>query len=580
MSIEENTWNRKDSVPKKTIEKILGIIESIGLNIVVKESVNCDESCFSINIETSEFPGIFTNGKGITYDYAMASALGEFMERLQTGQLFHKQYFGTLLGTNTNKESFYRIYKKFFIKYIKEDNLSELYALYPLYRKMQKFYNVFSGEEQELPIELIELLCGSNGTCAGNTFYEAVTQGISELFERYSLHSIYFNKNVISCAAYSEEIIVPLESYKILKIIEEKGYKWEIKDLSLNNRIPVVGLLLWNRDRSKYSFSIGCDINVDIAIQRCITEMFQGISWNFNFRNSMRSLFEDEAYFFDNYSILTRSEYMKMLKNKTGYLPISVLIDNQKIDKIPSIFSKNISNNELAYKYVLDICKANKWDIYIRDYSFLGFPTYRVYIPSISEVAITPGDDVYNMIKISNEFKGALKNEKQYSKDMLFQLAQNFYNFPKFGNVYNLKKLLGIILDEKENEETFEKENVMYVLGGGQESDVIKWMSPFYKHPSNQNLYSNAKRIKLFLAGASPEIVNSFNDFAKKLFDDQISKEIFLSDITLWNMPCFDCSNCCFKNSCKFEEWKILYNLLIEKEKKYYEDNKSMFNKS
>lgn len=580
MKNEENTWNRKDREPNKTIKKILEILENLGLNIIIKESVNCDDSCYSINIETAEFPGVFSNGKGITYDYAMASALGEFMERLQTGQLLHKRYSGTLLGDNINKKSFFYIYKKFFIKYVKEEYLAELYELYPSYRKMQRFYNIFSGEEQELPIALIDLLCGSNGTCAGNTFYEAATQGICELFERHSLYSIYFNKADISCAVYSQEVLQSLKSYKILKALERKGYQWEIKDLSLNNKVPVVGLLVWNRDRSKYSFSIGSDIDFDIAVQRCITEMFQGVSWNFNFRNAMKSLFEDESYFFDEYSLLTRCEYMKSLKNKTGHVPLDVLIDNRTINKIPTIFSKNILNNKMAYKYVLDVCKVNKWNIYIRDYSFLGFPTYRVYIPSISEVAITPGDDVYKMIGAYNELKDALQSGKNFSAEELFQLAQNFYRYPKFCNVYNLKNMLGIILDDKENEEEFEMENVMYVLSGGKEASLLKWMSPFYKQPSEQNLYNNAKRIKTLLAAADSETIVQFNALAKKIFGEQIYKKVFENDIKLWNIQCFECCNCSFNNSCKFEEWKRIYNLLIEKEKKYYETNKSMFSKS
>jgi len=60
-----------------------------------------------------------------------------------------------------------------------------------------------------------------------------------------------------------------------IKKIEKKGLKVIVKDCTLNGLFPVIGVLVMNMSRTKYYFAIGSDINLDICIQRCITEMFQ-----------------------------------------------------------------------------------------------------------------------------------------------------------------------------------------------------------------------------------------------------------------------------------------------------------------
>lgn len=47
---------------------------------------------------------------------------------------------------------------------------------------MIPFFSINSQEEKLLPIELIRAGCGSTGMCAGNSFHEAVLQGLCEIF--------------------------------------------------------------------------------------------------------------------------------------------------------------------------------------------------------------------------------------------------------------------------------------------------------------------------------------------------------------------------------------------------------------
>ena len=79
----------KDSTPTATVEKIRGILDQLG--IPVRECWNDSgiDYCNSVNLSANRgIPGY--NGKGVTKDFARASAHAEFIERLQGDLLLTK----------------------------------------------------------------------------------------------------------------------------------------------------------------------------------------------------------------------------------------------------------------------------------------------------------------------------------------------------------------------------------------------------------------------------------------------------------------------------------------------------------
>ena len=78
---------KKENDPLKTVEKIRTILTE--LNILTTEtwttpflSSKPEPHSFSVRVDAPTY-GIGTNGKGSTRTYTLASAYGEFMERLQ-----------------------------------------------------------------------------------------------------------------------------------------------------------------------------------------------------------------------------------------------------------------------------------------------------------------------------------------------------------------------------------------------------------------------------------------------------------------------------------------------------------------
>ena len=93
-------YNRKECKPEETVKKIKRILKKFKINVIEKEIININNSFYSTRVELKEIKGVGTNGKGITKEYALASAYAEFMERLQSNFLL-KSSFWYSLGTIT-----------------------------------------------------------------------------------------------------------------------------------------------------------------------------------------------------------------------------------------------------------------------------------------------------------------------------------------------------------------------------------------------------------------------------------------------------------------------------------------------
>jgi len=160
-----------------------------------------------------------TNGKGRTYEYALASGYGEFMERFQNRillepsfihqihQILHQEnssLCSALRGIGIRSEFIFDPHERFektaiAIKEIKDNDVL-LFSNKPEDNKkienlvlqnlsnadsiMIPFYSVTDDKEIFLPVELCYCASGSNGMCAGNSYQEAFLQGICEIFAK------------------------------------------------------------------------------------------------------------------------------------------------------------------------------------------------------------------------------------------------------------------------------------------------------------------------------------------------------------------------------------------------------------
>ena len=390
MNISE--WNRKDDLPQNTVHKFQSILNNLGIKTYVASEEQYRENWYSNRIEIEGLLHIGTNGKGVTPEYTMASALGEFMERLQSGMLLGYLYqFDNTKDIDIKKSATINSFKAFFKEICSEYNENELKKILKssmVNSKVSEFVNPRTNETYMFADRLINILCGTNGIAAGNTFEEAFVQGMSEVFERYVMQYIYKEEYSNTFKVFDESSYNSLKSYSLIKAIKDRKYHVYVIDCSLNGKVPVIGVLLFDPSMSKYYFKLGSDANMDIALQRCITEIFQGNSFDVNFRFKMNDFYSacyhENDFWFNNSRVL---EHTKSEINGTGALPRGFLKCLSQTTTDKRIFvSGNKSNKEIA-DYMFQCCERLGKSIAITNYTSVGVPCIRILVPDMCQDA-------------------------------------------------------------------------------------------------------------------------------------------------------------------------------------------------
>ncbi len=567
---------RKDTNPKNTINRIKGILEKHSIGIVEKQHFNIRNEIFSVRIELQDIPGIGANGKGISKEYALASAYAELMERLQSGLLIKASFLNKENNIAAYSDEFLLDADDFIMNYsglIQNifngrsnsylDSFFNFVKSSDMVRYCTDFYDVINMETIALPIKMINLLAHSNGLCAGNSYEEALNQGICEVFERYSYKTLMLNK--LKLASICHEDIEKTNSYIKLKQLSEMGYSYQVKDCSLNGKYPVVGLLVFNSEKTKYLFTMGSDPDFDIALQRCITEMFQGLDSDTleikmkDMDNGYEIRESDRDFVFSN--------WLKCYTSNSGVHPSSIFDDSQKtnIDALP--FINNSGSNKECLDYLISILKNNNLNIYVKNYSFLGFPTYRVYIPTLSEVdniTVEEFDLVINSRELKNTYfnLGTCKESDAANFVSLFEKVLKLYKYSDLVTPSSFFNVSPYIISDITNL------NYVFILillafKTGNTARINKLLNEelSFHNPSSafaQFIVSilyiiNRKNDEsIYIDNPAPIYME-----ALELFSDA---EKYISKFSFPSCP--DCSICKCSKGCKYNEWLKLRKLL------------------
>lgn len=388
VNINSNFIIRKDCHPIETIERIRKILRQLDLFPIETDWNILFGHFFSVRIEDYYLDkGKGVNGKGVSTELALASAYSEFMERMQNGLLFKKKYGLMDEVEFKHPDSIYLDKEVVFVEnahilnilFKWKENTNKNFQL-PNKILCSPYYDLNNNKVSFLPDALIKAYTGSNGMAAGNTPKEALIQGICEIFERYSIN--YILSNEIEVPTIPLKAIEYLKIYPSIKLISDFGYSIVIKDCTLSGKIPVLGIVIFNKNRSKYKVSFGSDPVFEIALQRCITEIFQGMNIDLLEGASMSdidfcNLFTDNVIV-NNKAVSAIDHYKLMTVAKK-------LVISHSESVFPNAFAPEAHNNDKLFKFIIDKVKELDTNIYIRDVSFLGYPSFHIYIPNLSE---------------------------------------------------------------------------------------------------------------------------------------------------------------------------------------------------
>lgn len=531
---------------------------------------------------------ISTNGKGRSPEFSLASAYAELMERLQNNLKFYGEKYCTenflktlpkdsefrkrieqddlvLHYESFHDEKYIRIHElisdedsacfKLFseenINFLKQKidlNLSELCVPY---------YNIGKNKLEYLPVKNEKT--GSNGMCAGNSPEEALVQGICEVFERYVLKKVLLHDVVLPQ--------IPLEAYKntiiydkIVKLRENKNLEVIILDGSLGIGLPVIGCLIIDKTSQKYRLEMGGATDPEIALERCLTEHFQGYR-PIEFMNNLHN----------------RNYYPKRSEIETKYINFyhQMISGDAEMNmptwiyKEPSYHFKELfyikgENHKEELKELLEILRKNHFELLVRDNSILSFPAFHIYIPNMSEVfSLLNDDDVYVGVKLF-DFQTKLYHLKKQSKEDIHELAKFIDQI--YGKVrsdfWNIKAefLYNTSLEIEEIKPFLFLANLFYYAGNIEKA--IDYIDMFIHAESTKDPEADLKYFhcaKQYIELLQIFESKTINLKLKQLFDsaivDEVSEDLSNPEESLkyYDLPtCFECEICPIKSDCRY----------------------------
>ncbi|MGC8691120.1 MAG: YcaO-like family protein [Caldisericum sp.] len=572
----------KDATPNKTVAKIRNILRKLDLFPIERYWGNPTKNLYWVSLEVPEL-GIFSNGKGVDHELALASAYGEFIERLGNGLLYSPILIDKFAK---EKYGFYYFPDEEFIEISKltnildeetrkayefadnEGNALDYLDNFLVTKNTKKglicfpFWDLRKNNKVYIPSILVQSYYGSNGMCAGNTMEEALVEGLSEILERFV--NIKILTNDIRPPIIPEEFLKKYfpNQYNTIKNIERNGiFKITVKDCSLGINLPVIGLILVDTKSKKYIIKFGAHPIPQIALERCLTELVQG-----------RSLlkFDGLSYFIPHklYDNEFSWRIQKILKEGTGEYPFSFFREGSyKFEYHPMMYHKNIDLLNYLVKLVWNLDKS----ILVRSNSYFGFPTYQIIIPGISETTMFSKEDFELLIGQRTHVLNLIRRIQSCSKEEI-KIVIDYVE--KRGEEESMTTIAGLPLLSDSLWANITPAlflaNLYYKIGDLSKS--VECLDRYINYLKNINStneiinYYECCKDFLNFKKTNDDNEQEMESFLKLLHGEEISKEV-INDLKkpenslqyLENITCFNCSKCDLREKCNYKKLRKSY---------------------
>ena len=445
----------KDLPLEQTIANMMSILSDIGIKIEVASWRNIVPNVWSLHIREAASPMCFTNGKGATKESALCSALGEYIERMSCNFFYNDYYFGEEIANSKfvhyPNEKWFKagandalpeglMDEKCLQLYNSDDDLRASHLIDTNSGNVERgicalpFTRNSDQETVYFPSNLIENLFVSNGMSAGNNLYEAKVQCLSEIFER-----------AIKRQIIEEEIILPDVPKEILakyphilagiEELENKGFPVLVKDASLGGKFPVMCVTLMNPKTSGVLSSFGAHPSFEVALERCLTELLQG--------RSFEGLNDVPPPTFNSYALTEPGNFVEHFIDSTGVISWKFLSAKQDYEFCNWDFS---GTTEEENECLMNILKGLEKEVYVATYEYFGATACRILVPSYSEVY--PAEDlIWDNTNKALMFRKDILNIHTLTGDELEDLLERFEE-QQLDHYTKISELIGIGFDE------------------------------------------------------------------------------------------------------------------------------------
>ncbi|MGD9424291.1 30S ribosomal protein S12 methylthiotransferase accessory factor YcaO [Pantoea sp. NSTU24] len=476
----------KDAALEDSIARFQNKLQDLGFNIEEASWLNPVPHVWSVHIRDRDCPLCFTNGKGASKKAALASALGEYFERLSTNYFFADFWLGKEIA---NGDFVHYPNEKWFA--VPDDESLPEGILDP---RLRAFYDpdqaltasglidLQSGHTERgicalpftrqsdqqtvyIPMNIIGNLYVSNGMSAGNTANEARVQGLSEVFERYIKNRII--AEAISLPAIPDAVMQRYPDVtEAIARLEAEGFPIFAYDASLGGKYPVICVVLFNPANGTCFASFGAHPDFGVALERTVTELLQG--------RSLKDLDVFTPPTFDDEEVAEHANLETHFIDSSGLISWDLFKETADYDFVDWSFA---GSTEQEFATLMAIFAAEDQEVYIADYEHLGVYACRIIVPGMSD--IYPAED---LILANNSMGAGIRetllslpdsnwNPEEYL-DLIGQLDDE-----GFDDFTRVRELLGLATGKDNGWYTLRvgELKAMLALAGGDLDQALTW---------------------------------------------------------------------------------------------------------
>ena len=460
LTSESHTYIQGKDLPlEETIANMSAILANLGMKIEIASWRNIVPNVWSLHIRDAQSPMCFTNGKGATKESALASALGEFIERLNCNFFYNDQFWGEDIA---NAEFVHYPDEKWFKpgpngelpKEILDEYCLEIYnpddELLGTHLYDTNSGNVERGicslpfvrqsdsEVVYFPSNLIENLYLSNGMSAGNTLAEAQVQCLSEIFERAVKREIL--EGEIALPDVPEDVLAKYPSIVAgIKGLEEQGFPVLVKDASLGGQFPVMCVTLMNPRTGGVFASFGAHPSFEVALERSLTELLQGRSFE-GLNDLPQPTFQSNA-------VTEPNNFVEHFIDSSGLVSWRFFSSKSDYDFVEWDFSgEGEESNAEEAATLFGILEEMGKEVYMAVYEHLGATACRILVPDYSEIYLVE-DLIWDNTNKALSFREDILNLHRLDDEQLEALVERLEEC-ELDDYTEITTLIGIEFDD------------------------------------------------------------------------------------------------------------------------------------
>ncbi|MBI5926108.1 MAG: OsmC domain/YcaO domain-containing protein [Aquabacterium sp.] len=488
----------KDLPLEQTIANMSGTLAALGIKIEIASWRNIVPNVWSLHIRDAHSPMCFTNGKGATKESALASALGEYIERLSCNHFYGGQFWGEDIAN----AAFVHYPNERWFKpgpddALPDDMLDEhCLAIYNPDGELRgshlidtnsglvqrgicalPYVRQSDGQVVYFPSNLIENLYVSNGMSAGNTLAEAQVQCLSEIFERAVKREIL--EGEIALPDVPQEVLAQYPGILAgIQGLEEQGFPVLVKDASLGGKYPLMCVTLMNPKTGGVFASFGAHPSFEVALERSLTELLQGRSFE-GLNDLPRPTFVSNA-------VTEPNNFVEHFIDSSGVVSwrfFSAKADHEFVEWDFSRQGANANAEEAAALF--GILEDMGKEVYVAVYDQLGATACRILVPGYSEVY--PVEDlIWDNTNKALLFRADILNLHRLDDDQLEALLDRLMD-SELDDYNDISTLIGIEFDENTTwgQLTILELKLLVHLALGQLEDAQELVGAFLQYNDN-----------------------------------------------------------------------------------------------